>query len=153
MVIGARLNLAELREEGIAEDDIKDSDKDGNFLITGEGYYLAVKHVWAKVFGAVHADPVTGNRAMLDDYISDNKWDWSRLLTPSYDMLETYLSTLKHTGLGKDGILNFCWKYGNADTTGFLFRLLDAHFANDVRPDDINEMLKIFSLKKRTKTI
>jgi hypothetical protein len=111
MVVGARLNLAELREVGIAEEDIKDSDKDGNFLIIGEGYYLAVKHVWAKVFGAVHADPLTGNRAMLDAYISDNKWDWSLLLTPSYDMLETSPLALHFAGEpGAPGLAGTSWQ-------------------------------------------
>ena len=147
-VVGARVNTTELREIGFdIDDETIGVDANGNHLLTGDKYFEAVRHCWRKVFGTVHADPSVIESSLLSNYASSKTWDWSESLNPTYEMLLAYLHGLKHTGLGADGIHNFCWKYGGKTCVEFLLRLLDAHMARHARPKDINQLLKIFPPK------
>ena len=52
-VVGARVSLAELHEVGFDEnDDSIGRDEKGNYLLTGDKYFEAVKHSWSRVFGS-----------------------------------------------------------------------------------------------------
>ena len=81
MVVGARVNLEELREIGFDEDrdNLAKNDK-GNFLLTGDEYQEAVKHTWKKVFGTIHASPGNENTDLLEQYANQRKWNWSLAL-------------------------------------------------------------------------
>ena len=123
--------------------DDEDIDKDGcgNYMVTGDKYFEAMKHAWSRIFGVVHAEPNVQNDDLLYEYCINKSWDFNLILRPSMEMLDDYLVYLKNTGTGKDGIHNWCWKFGGFHTRHFLWRLLDAHLADLERPDDINEIL------------
>ena len=118
-VVGARINLEELRDVGFDTFDINEDDK-GNFLVTGDRYFEAVKQFWGKMFGQIHAYPTHHDLDILVQYTAHNSWDWKLLLKPIPELIEDYLHWLKHTGVGKDGRHNFCWKHGGEDVKMFI---------------------------------
>ena len=59
--------------------------------------------------------------------------------------MERYVDSLKHTGTGKDGIHNFCLKFGCRSTLLFGMRLMDAHMNCKPLPADINDGLFAFA--------
>ena len=147
IVVGARVNSEELREIGFCEEQTEGTDSQGNYLLKGDGYFTAVRHTWKKIFGSVHANPAEHDLDILNQYAAYKTWNWNGMLNPHVELIDDYLFSLKHTGLGKDGVHNYCWKYGGEHAKHFIIRLLDAHTTRGERPDDVNEILKIFPPK------
>ena len=106
-------------------------DIEGNFLVAGDGYFEAVKRMWSKIMGSIHAHPTQCDRSILDLYSEHRSWNWPLMLTATYKMLEEYLRNLKHTGLGKDGIHNCCWNFGSEHTNSFLVCLTGCSFCGE----------------------
>ncbi len=76
-----------------------------------------------------------------------NKWNWDKAKQFDIHLVEAYIAHLRHTGCGKDGIHNFCFRYGDLRSTQYLVRLFDAFTSGVSLPRDINDGLFCFLSK------
>ena len=80
----------------------------GNGYVTStnpDHYSAAFSLVWGKVFGHNDTDTDLAHE-LLETYLANQSWDWSKLIHPNLEIIEFILSRLKSTAPGLDGITN-----------------------------------------------
>ena len=112
--------------------------------MTGEDHYKAIMKTWSKVFGIACVLPEEHALNGIFGMYGCNKWDWSKLQQFSIKLAELYLKTLKTTSAGKDGIHNYCFKYGGKNVFAYVVRLFHTFKNGGLLPQDINEGLFVF---------
>jgi len=144
---GVTLSGTEASECGIDLDDPAVSFENGFIKSTNpDHYFAAFSSVWGKVFG--HNDTDTDlAQVLLETYIANQTWDWSKLIHPNLEIVEFILSRLKSTAPGLDGITNAAWKYGGKHIARYILDLLDAFCEDGELPGDINLSLMVFLAK------
>ena len=120
IVIGSRITARVADSIGV-DTGCTPTDTSGLFWVTGENHTKAVIDYWKRVF-AICIPPSSAEEVahMLEDYPRD-KWDWTKCVTFTRQMAMDYLETLKHTGTGKDGIHNYCYRYCGPFVVDLLF--------------------------------
>ncbi len=144
VIIGSRLDDAQAAESNISTTNLP-TDSDGLCLVGGNAHTKALTTYWGHVFAKCHSPPSEDELAHLMDSYDTTKWDWSKRLNFDMFLMERYVDSLKHTGTGKDGIHNFCLKFGCRNTLLFGMRLMDAHMNCKNLPADINDGLFVFA--------
>ena len=125
IIIGSRLNNEEALTLGLSTTGVP-TDTSGNFLYTAADHLKIVSHFWKRVFGESKPEPP---EHMVDTFLchyDSSKWDWNKAHQFSQHLAELYIASLRHTGTGKDGIHNYCFKFGNVECVRFIVRLFDA---------------------------
>ena len=143
MILGSRLSETEANDFNLPADTPKDSF--GNSLYTGEDHLKILKHFWRRVFCRTSLQLDMKKLEQFFIHYDPSKWDWSK--APGFDraLVEAYVMHLKHTGTGKDGIHNYCYKFGTKHVIDFLVFLFQAFTAEPgsgpILPSDINDGL------------
>ena len=143
LVIGSRLNPNTINELQINVDNTS-RDASGAPLVIGDTHLKALIHVWKKVFGSRTLPPLDSELNDLLSSYDTNKWNWDKAKQFDIHLVVAYIAHLRHTGSGKDGIHNFCFRFGDLRSTKFLVRLFDAFTNGDSLPADINDGLFCF---------
>ncbi len=76
-----------------------------------------------------------------------DKWQWYKAKQFDAHLVTAYIAHLRHTGSGKDGIHNFCYRYGDVHSERFIVRLFDAFTSGEALPFDINDGVFCFLSK------
>ncbi len=148
IVIGSRLDPVTAKLV-LDDDELSQApcDVNGSMLVTGKGHTKALIHIWKKVFGTRALPPL---QADLDELLSaydTNKWDWGAAKQFDINLVIAYVAHLRHTGSGKDGIHNFCFKYGDRRSIEYLVRLF--HERGCCTPSRYKRRLILFLIKSR----
>ena len=146
VILGSRLSSEDAERAGLDTTD-KPADDGGRYLFTGQDHIKAIIWAWQRIFGK----ELTLDDELLADHIiagyDINKWDWSKAVPFSQNLVGNFVSRLKHTGTGKDGVHNFCFRFGGETVIRYLVKLIDAYFNEQPLPEDINDGLFVFLSK------
>ena len=146
IVIGSRISEASALDLG-ADTTCTPTDSSGRFLVTGDQHTQAVINHWKQTFATTIPEASPHDIAHLLNGYPRDKWDWSKCTPFTRHLASEYVSKLKHTGTGKDGIHNYCFKNGGTYAIDYVVKLMDAHFNCRSRPADINDGLFAFLSK------
>ena len=105
-------------------------------------------HVWKRVFEESKLEPPEDVVQSFLGHYDPSAWDWCVASQFTEELAGKCLASLRHTGTGKDGIHNFCSKYGNEYCAKYIVKLFDAFCNGEALPLDINEGLFVYLQKK-----
>ena len=152
VAMGIRISLDEAQEYGI---DLNHSDVEvcGSEVrsVSPDHYFKAFAGVWAKVFQPNSID-LEAAQEVLGSYLQHKKWDWSKLIHPTLEIVEFVLEHLKSTAPGLDGISNMAWKFGGKFMAPYVLGLVDSFCEDEELPTDINDGLMVFIDKLKDET-
>jgi len=146
IIHGSRLSEEEAVQLGFSTEHVL-RDSAGALLFSGREHQKALISTWEKVFGHLHSPPPEEHVNFFLAMYDCAKWDWRKCVNFSEHLAQMYVQSLRHTGTGKDGIHNFCFRFGCRSSTEFIVRLFDAFANNMPLPTDINEGLFVFLAK------
>lgn len=115
--------------------------------MSGEDHYKAIIKTWYEVFSIACVLPEEHALNEIFAVYDCNKWDWSKLQQFLMKLAELSLKTLNTTSAGKDGIHNYCFKYGGKDVLAYVVRLFNTFVNGGPLLQDINEGLFVFLSK------
>ena len=108
-------------------------DTSGDFLVTGKLRTSVVVRAWYKVFVAASERPPLQELEEISSITILQNGTWHLLRNVVVISFAAHIDSLEHISAGKDGLHNYCYKYGGKSVLQILARLIDS-FLNDQPP-------------------
>ena len=158
VLAGVKISLDEADKFGVMGDNREDSAPFESmrysfksiYTTDGHNRLLALKCAWKPTFDHKEIDLEEAN-GLLSEYTTEVKWDWTHALRIDSKLVRAYLSKLRPSACGRDGIHKFAYKFGGEGAVQYIMELVDAHLGKRDRPDGINDGMFVFLIKGEEK--